>query len=256
MVPEGQKTTGRADTAWKQWGQRLVDLTVEGSVGRILAQSKHLRYASKVNSGVGETKDTIQSKHLKNFNTNLSKTYTLVHICVYFIYLFLRDGLPQPRLASNYVSEDDHELLVLLLQLFKCGDDRCAPHYLTYMLLDIKSRALCKPGNHTTNGTTSLACVACLLKINQFVLFNVYRCFVCMYICMPHAYLVPREARRGHQIPWNWVTDNCELLCGCQEPDLGLLQEKPALNIRAISLGHCTCIFFFFLFFFQDRVFL
>lgn len=28
-------------------------------------------------------------------------------------------------------------------------------------------------------------------------LFNACECFVCMYVCAPHTYLVPTEARRG-----------------------------------------------------------
>lgn len=30
-------------------------------------------------------------------------------------------------------------------------------------------------------------------------------CFVCMYVCVLCACLVPKEGRRGHGIPWNWT---------------------------------------------------
>lgn len=29
-------------------------------------------------------------------------------------------------------------------------------------------------------------------------------CFACFYVCSPNAYICPQEARRGHQILWNW----------------------------------------------------
>lgn len=33
--------------------------------------------------------------------------------------------------------------------------------------------------------------------------------FPCMYVCVPSACLVPKEARRGHQIWWTGVTEGC-----------------------------------------------
>ena len=35
-------------------------------------------------------------------------------------------------------------------------------------------------------------------------LLHAYERFACMYIYVPHAYLVPVEARTGYQMPWNW----------------------------------------------------
>lgn len=42
-----------------------------------------------------------------------------------------------------------------------------------------------------------------------------------------HMCVVPKEIKREHQIPWKqgygWFL---KLLCGCLEPNLGLLQEQ------------------------------
>lgn len=35
-----------------------------------------------------------------------------------------------------------------------------------------------------------------------FFLFDVYECFACMRVCVPHVCLVPTGGR-SHQIPWN-----------------------------------------------------
>lgn len=29
-------------------------------------------------------------------------------------------------------------------------------------------------------------------------------CFICMCVCVLHAFLVPREARRENKVIWNW----------------------------------------------------
>lgn len=34
-------------------------------------------------------------------------------------------------------------------------------------------------------------------------IFYVYECFAWMYVCLPHAFLVPMEDIGGHQFPWN-----------------------------------------------------
>jgi hypothetical protein len=39
-------------------------------------------------------------------------------------------------------------------------------------------------------------------------LFYVLKCFVFMYVCASHAYLVPAEARRGHLTCWVEVTES------------------------------------------------
>lgn len=40
------------------------------------------------------------------------------------------------------------------------------------------------------------------LKLNLKFLFYVYRCFA--YECTLHLCLVPTEARKGHEMPWDW----------------------------------------------------
>lgn len=48
-----------------------------------------------------------------------------------------------------------------------------------------------------------------------------------MYVYVPYVYLVPAEARRWHQISWNW---NYRLLwppCRFWELNRGRLQEQP-----------------------------
>ena len=45
----------------------------------------------------------------------------------------------------------------------------------------------------------------------------------CMYVCLPHACLVPMNSR---QIPWNWIIDRCEPPCGCSELNPGPLEEQ------------------------------
>ena len=46
-------------------------------------------------------------------------------------------------------------------------------------------------------------------------------------------YAVPEEARRGHQIPWNWSAYGCELLYGCWELNPGPLEVQPVLLLVA-----------------------
>ena len=42
-------------------------------------------------------------------------------------------------------------------------------------------------------------------QIFIFKTFYVYDCVcVCVCVCAHHMHAVPTEARRGHQIPWNW----------------------------------------------------
>lgn len=36
------------------------------------------------------------------------------------------------------------------------------------------------------------------------ILFHMCGWFACMYVYVPHTFQVPKEARRGHQLPWNW----------------------------------------------------
>lgn len=58
-----------------------------------------------------------------------------------------------------------------------------------------------------------------------FLLFYVY---VCLSICINTTCLQELlEARKGHRIPWNWVTGGCEPPQGYAEPNQGPLQRAP-----------------------------
>lgn len=39
------------------------------------------------------------------------------------------------------------------------------------------------------------------LVLNRLILFQVWRCFICMCVCVPHPCLVSEEARREHRTP-------------------------------------------------------
>lgn len=58
------------------------------------------------------------------------------------------------------------------------------------------------------------------------LLFYLYVCSGCMYICALRVCLVPAEVREDAGSPGTGVTDECESLCGCWEPYLGPLQEQ------------------------------
>lgn len=58
--------------------------------------------------------------------------------------------------------------------------------------------------------------------------------FACVYVGAPHAFLVPREARRGCQIEPR-VTDGCELPCGYWELNLGALEKQLVLLTAELS---------------------
>jgi hypothetical protein len=54
---------------------------------------------------------------------------------------------------------------------------------------------------------------------------------MCLY-----ASWMPSEDRRGHWSPWSGVVDGCEPPCGCQESNLGPLQEQQLLFTTKPSL--------------------
>lgn len=56
-----------------------------------------------------------------------------------------------------------------------------------------------------------------------------------MYVCEPHACLVPSEVRRGPWVLWIGVTDS-ELPRGCWKLHLGFLQEQQVRLIAETSL--------------------
>lgn len=70
-----------------------------------------------------------------------------------------------------------------------------------------------------------------ILKIS-FILFFIYffacECFVCMHVYVPHAQLVPVEARIG--IPGTRVLDSCELPCRFWELNLSCHRPKSLIH--------------------------
>jgi hypothetical protein len=57
------------------------------------------------------------------------------------------------------------------------------------------------------------------------IIFNVYGCITHRYVCVPHAWLVPAEAKGGCQNPgWFWKLD------------LGTVEEQPVLLTIDLSL--------------------
>jgi hypothetical protein len=65
---------------------------------------------------------------------------------------------------------------------------------------------------------------------NIFVLFFFnfklyFMCFACM--CMYNTCAVSMEARRGHWIPWNWITDCYKSPGGCWTLNPGSSEEQP-----------------------------
>lgn len=61
------------------------------------------------------------------------------------------------------------------------------------------------------------------------LLFDVYGCFACMYVCVPHVCLVPMEVRRGPQTPW---VCSHRLLWATQ----WVLRPEPGSSARATSV--------------------
>lgn len=62
----------------------------------------------------------------------------------------------------------------------------------------------------------------------QFIYFMCV-CAYCIYLCVPHACLVPIDVRRGCHIPGTGVLDGCEPPRGCWEPSTSSLQEQSEL---------------------------
>lgn len=57
--------------------------------------------------------------------------------------------------------------------------------------------------------------------------FYLYAYFACMYVCIPHEYLMLPEAREDVGSPRTRITNGCKLACGCQKSNLGPLEEQP-----------------------------
>lgn len=63
-----------------------------------------------------------------------------------------------------------------------------------------------------------------------------YEGFACMYVCVPHACLEPKKARRGHQIHGPEGTDSCDLPCECWKWNRGRRSSGRAAS--AIHQSH------------------
>lgn len=61
-----------------------------------------------------------------------------------------------------------------------------------------------------------------------------YVCFVCMYVCTLHSCPVPEEAKRGHQILWDWSYKQLRAT-------MSVLRIEPWSSGTAVgSLNHCA----------------
>jgi hypothetical protein len=62
-----------------------------------------------------------------------------------------------------------------------------------------------------------------------------FECFTCIYVCISNAYLVPIEARRGHQISGTEVIAGFEPATWVLRIEPGSLEEQPVLLIMESS---------------------
>lgn len=77
----------------------------------------------------------------------------------------------------------------------------------------------------------SLASLQSALRTAGFTWVRFTRVHVCLHACVCESCscLVPKEARRGHQIPGTSVADSREPPCGFWGSNLGPLQAQPVL---------------------------
>lgn len=62
------------------------------------------------------------------------------------------------------------------------------------------------------------------------------RCAAYMYVCAPHACLVPKKPEEAVKFPVAGVADTCELPCRCRELNPGSLEEQSAFLTHKPSL--------------------
>lgn len=89
------------------------------------------------------------------------------------------------------------------------------------MVLNVSLRVL-KPGPSSL--TQILTYVVYFLLI-----YCMYECFTCMYVCTPNAYMMPTKFRRGNLMPWNWSYRCSKPTCRCWELNPGPLDEQLVL---------------------------
>lgn len=81
-----------------------------------------------------------------------------------------------------------------------------------------------------------------LKHVLSFILLYVYECFVCMSVGVPHACLVPVEARKGCWISWNWSSGWLWLPHGWRESSLSPLEPR-ALSSPCCIWDRVSCSF-------------
>lgn len=143
--------------------------------------------------------------------------------------------------------------LIFLLVLSRSWHQRWAPpQHLGYMVLGIKgvcahqARALpTKP--HTQPDPTAALCLKCVIVTVAIYMFFIKICFyicVCACVCTNKCYKCVQmfmEARRRGWIPWSWSYIQA-VVSGCQEPNLGRLEEQQGFFITDKSLHICLCV--------------
>lgn len=72
-----------------------------------------------------------------------------------------------------------------------------------------------------------------IFVLNLILPFHVHGCFAFMYVWVPHAHLVLREASKGI---WPLELDNCKLPCGLGIEPMSSQRECSALNQRQVSI--------------------
>ena len=68
--------------------------------------------------------------------------------------------------------------------------------------------------------------IALVLVTFSNLFYCLYRCFACMYVCVPLVCLEAAEARKGSGTPGNGATDGYELTHGCWESNPGSLESS------------------------------
>ena len=81
---------------------------------------------------------------------------------------------------------------------------------------------------------------------NLYLLFYVYECFPCVYVCVPCTCLVSMEVGRKCQMPWDWSYRQCQVPYDWSYRQLGatvwLLRIKPGPSARAACGLNCWVI--------------
>lgn len=79
-------------------------------------------------------------------------------------------------------------------------------------------------------------------NVFRIILCCMYECYVCMcvcmFVCIPHACLVPTKFPQiAHWIPRNWIHNDCEPSCGFWVLKPGPQQEQKFFNYWTVCLS-------------------